>query len=68
MQEYSNMKRQDRILLQETEKGALKIIWERHKWEMLGTQEGMRDKGRADKVIDVKEKRQTAECWGRKST
>eukprot|EP00965_Chrysotila_dentata_P111859 3699342-Pleurochrysis_carterae.AAC.2 len=64
IQEYSNVKRQHRILLQEPEQGALKIIWERHKGEMLGTLEGMHDKGRADKVIDVKGKRQMAECWG----
>eukprot|EP00965_Chrysotila_dentata_P260354 6213875-Pleurochrysis_carterae.AAC.2 len=68
MQEYSNVKRQHRILLQETEQGALKIICERHRGEMLGTQEDMRDEGRADKVINVTEKRQTAECWGGKNT
>eukprot|EP00965_Chrysotila_dentata_P069602 2299054-Pleurochrysis_carterae.AAC.1 len=63
-QEYSNVKGQHRILLQDTEQGALKIIWERRKGEMLGTQGDTRDKGQADKVTDVKEKRQTAKCWG----
>eukprot|EP00965_Chrysotila_dentata_P224490 6194199-Pleurochrysis_carterae.AAC.3 len=63
LQEYSNEKRQHRIHLQETEQGALKIIWERHKRDMLGTREDMHDKGRTDKVLSVTEKRQTAECW-----
>eukprot|EP00965_Chrysotila_dentata_P141644 4680820-Pleurochrysis_carterae.AAC.1 len=32
--------------------------------ETLGTQKDKHDKGRADKVISVTEKRQTTECWG----
>eukprot|EP00965_Chrysotila_dentata_P102562 3385922-Pleurochrysis_carterae.AAC.1 len=52
------------IQLQETEQGALKIIWERHKGEILGNQKEEHDKRRADKVISVTKKRQTAECWG----
>eukprot|EP00965_Chrysotila_dentata_P005070 166049-Pleurochrysis_carterae.AAC.2 len=63
MQEYSDVKRQHRIHLQETEQGVLKIIWKKHKGEVLGTQENRRDKGRADKVINVTQKDQTAGCW-----
>eukprot|EP00965_Chrysotila_dentata_P206855 6183782-Pleurochrysis_carterae.AAC.2 len=55
-QEYSNVKRQHRIHLQDTEQGALKIIWESNKGEMLETQEDEHVKGRTDKVISVTEK------------
>eukprot|EP00965_Chrysotila_dentata_P187422 6172125-Pleurochrysis_carterae.AAC.1 len=60
-QEYSNVKRLHNRLLQETEQGALGIIWGRNKEELLrtpGEQEHKR------KVSGVREKRRTAECWG----
>eukprot|EP00965_Chrysotila_dentata_P245841 6206805-Pleurochrysis_carterae.AAC.2 len=45
VQEYSNVKRSHSRQLQETENGALGVIWGRHKGELLGGQEGMQDKG-----------------------
>eukprot|EP00965_Chrysotila_dentata_P222025 6192721-Pleurochrysis_carterae.AAC.3 len=38
MQEYSNVKRLHNKLLHETEQGALGIIWERHKEDLLNAQ------------------------------
>eukprot|EP00965_Chrysotila_dentata_P137256 4540039-Pleurochrysis_carterae.AAC.1 len=64
VQEYSNVKRLHSRQLQETENGALGVIWGRHKGELLGSQEGMRERTRKERVLGVIEKRRTAECWG----
>eukprot|EP00965_Chrysotila_dentata_P213546 6187681-Pleurochrysis_carterae.AAC.4 len=61
MQEYSNVKRLHSRKLQETEQGALGIIWRRHKEELLQKQG---EKERKRKISGVREKRKTAECWG----
>eukprot|EP00965_Chrysotila_dentata_P241999 6204632-Pleurochrysis_carterae.AAC.4 len=61
MQEYSNIKRLHSRQLQETEQGALGIIWGRHKEELLKTQG---EKEHKRKVTGVREKRKTAKCWG----
>eukprot|EP00965_Chrysotila_dentata_P130447 4313049-Pleurochrysis_carterae.AAC.1 len=61
IQEYSNVKRLHSKLLQETEQGALGIIWGRHKEELKVVQGERRDK---NKILRVREKRKTAECWG----
>eukprot|EP00965_Chrysotila_dentata_P249599 6208978-Pleurochrysis_carterae.AAC.4 len=63
-QEYSNVKRLHSRQLQETENGALGIIWARCKGELLGGQEGRQDEAQTNKVVGVIEKRRTAECWG----
>eukprot|EP00965_Chrysotila_dentata_P181786 6001098-Pleurochrysis_carterae.AAC.1 len=65
MQEYSNVKRLHNKLLQETEQGALGIIWARHKEELLVAQGGNEQQSR---VLGVREKRKTAGCWGGKNT
>eukprot|EP00965_Chrysotila_dentata_P121021 4002973-Pleurochrysis_carterae.AAC.2 len=57
MQEYSNVKRLHTRQLQETEQGALGIIWGRHKEELLMTQV---EKEHKRKVSGVKGKRKTA--------
>eukprot|EP00965_Chrysotila_dentata_P087458 2887551-Pleurochrysis_carterae.AAC.1 len=45
MQEYCNVKRLHNRLLQETEQGALRIIWVKHKEELLEVQlKGERNK------------------------
>eukprot|EP00965_Chrysotila_dentata_P220634 6191906-Pleurochrysis_carterae.AAC.1 len=61
MQEYSNVKRLLTRQLQDTEQGALGILWGRHKEELLITQ-GEKEHNR--KVSGVKGKKKTAECWG----
>eukprot|EP00965_Chrysotila_dentata_P222749 6193155-Pleurochrysis_carterae.AAC.2 len=61
MQEYSNVKRLHSKLLQETEQGALRIIWGRHKEELLVAQGRKEQRSR---VVGVREKRKTAGCWG----
>eukprot|EP00965_Chrysotila_dentata_P105387 3480323-Pleurochrysis_carterae.AAC.1 len=61
IQEYSNVKRLHNKLLQETEQGALGIIWRRHKEELLKTRG---EKEHKRKLSGVREKRKTAECWG----
>eukprot|EP00965_Chrysotila_dentata_P180903 5971444-Pleurochrysis_carterae.AAC.1 len=61
MQEYSNVKRIHSRQLQETEHGALGIIWGRHKEELLQTQG---EKEHKRKMSGVREKRKTAERWG----
>eukprot|EP00965_Chrysotila_dentata_P031065 1034901-Pleurochrysis_carterae.AAC.1 len=63
-QEYSNVKRLHSRRLQETENGALGIVWGRHKGELLGEQEGEQDSERANRVTGVIAKRRTAVCWG----
>eukprot|EP00965_Chrysotila_dentata_P049561 1643169-Pleurochrysis_carterae.AAC.1 len=67
-QEYSNVKRLHSRQLQESEDGALGIVWGRHKGELLGEQEGEQDGERAKRVAGVIEKRRTADCWGERST
>eukprot|EP00965_Chrysotila_dentata_P209369 6185247-Pleurochrysis_carterae.AAC.1 len=57
-QEYSNVKQK------ETENGALGIVWGRHKGALLRGQEGTQDSERTNGVVEVIEKRRTAECWG----
>eukprot|EP00965_Chrysotila_dentata_P131939 4362119-Pleurochrysis_carterae.AAC.1 len=61
MLKYSNVKRLHNKQLQETEHGALGIIWGRHKGDLMATQEKMEQRSR---VVGVREKRKTAECWG----
>eukprot|EP00965_Chrysotila_dentata_P232823 6199218-Pleurochrysis_carterae.AAC.1 len=61
MQEYSNVKRLHNKQLLETEQGALGIIWGRHKKDLLDEQE---ESVHNSKIIGVREKRRTAECWG----
>eukprot|EP00965_Chrysotila_dentata_P220117 6191583-Pleurochrysis_carterae.AAC.5 len=65
MQEYSNVKRLHNKLLQETEQGALGIIWGRHKDELLVAQGG---KEQLSRVSGVREKMKKAGCWGGKNT
>eukprot|EP00965_Chrysotila_dentata_P042246 1401254-Pleurochrysis_carterae.AAC.1 len=61
IQEYSNVKRLHTKPLQETEQGALGILWGRYERDLLSEQE----KGEHNsKILRVKGKRKTAECWG----
>eukprot|EP00965_Chrysotila_dentata_P183779 6068281-Pleurochrysis_carterae.AAC.1 len=59
MLEYSNVKRLHNRQLQETDHGALGIIWGRHKKDLLEMQERREQQS---KIVGVREKRKTAEC------
>eukprot|EP00965_Chrysotila_dentata_P170107 5614640-Pleurochrysis_carterae.AAC.1 len=61
IQEYSNVKRPHTKQLQETEQGALGILWGRHKKDLLDEQE--KDEYN-NEILEVRGKRKTAECWG----
>eukprot|EP00965_Chrysotila_dentata_P127364 4212012-Pleurochrysis_carterae.AAC.1 len=61
IQEYSHVKRLPSRQQLEIEQGAVGIIWERHKEELLKKQG---EKTHKRKVSGVKETRRTAECWG----
>eukprot|EP00965_Chrysotila_dentata_P109154 3607223-Pleurochrysis_carterae.AAC.1 len=61
IQEYSNVKRLHTKQLQETEQGALGILWRRHKEDVL---EEQGEDEHTNRITGVRGKRKTAECWG----
>eukprot|EP00965_Chrysotila_dentata_P090803 2996672-Pleurochrysis_carterae.AAC.7 len=68
MQECSNVKRLYNRQLQETEHGALGIIWERHEKDMLEMLGGREHTSKVSGVSRGEGKRKPAECGGERST